>query len=120
MAWKVRSSNKMLILGMVFFGIGFTLITLFPTFMSFYPSNRIVGWSWAILVSIFFELGLFSIIVVKIRDAIITMTALFIWSLVVLVPVPQGYEEPIYGGALILMVATMILYSKYKSKNNKN
>jgi len=115
MAWKVRSSNRMLILGTILIIIGFILIALFPTFLSFSPSSRLAGWFWAILIMLSFELGIFSILVIRTKGIVKALALSLIWSLVVLIPVPSGYEEPVYGGSLILLVALAIFYDKRKN-----
>jgi hypothetical protein len=109
----------MLVLGIVFFIIGLALMALFPTFMTFSP-DRFVILLYVLLMALPFGLGLFSIIVVKKRDVVTAFIAFFIWSLVLLVPVPQGYGEPIYGGSLILMVGTILLIDKYKKSKKKD
>lgn len=119
MTWKVKPSNKMLILGTILIIVGFGFMTLFSTFMSF-SLNRLTMWLYVVLIGLVFELGLFSIFVVKTKEVVRALLASFIWSCILLIPVPQGYEEPIYGGSLIFLVAIMILYDKYKSREKKN
>jgi hypothetical protein len=109
----------MLILGTILIIGSFALITLFPTFMSFFPSERLAGWFWTILIMSFLALGLFSIFIVKTKEAIVALLFLFTWSLVFFVPVPQGYEEPIYGGLGILLTIMILLFDKYR-KSRKN
>jgi len=82
----------------------------------FSPSDRLTGWLWAVLIMLVFGLGFFSIIVVKIRVALATLLAVFIWSLILLVPVPQGYEEIYYGGSVAFLGIVLILYVKYKGE----
>lgn len=119
MVWQVRSSNKMLILGLIFIIAGFALMTAFFKFVPFSSSDRLTGWLWAVLIMLVFGLGFFSIIVVKIRDALATLLALFLWSLILLVPVPLGYEEVYYGGSVAFLGIMLVLYVKYKEYKKK-
>jgi small neutral amino acid transporter SnatA (MarC family) len=112
----------MLVLGIVFFIAGFALLAFFPSFMSSSP-NKVAGWLYALLTATPFGLGLFSIIKVKAKEAIIAMILVYGWSVILLIPVPNGYEEPIYGGFLVFLVAIMMLYNKSrgsKKKENQN
>jgi len=118
MTWQVRSSNKMLILGVVFFIIGFAFLAFFPNFMSLSP-DRVAIWLYALLTAAPFGLGLFSIIIVKVKDAIIAMAFVFGYSLILLVPVPQGYEETYYGGVAILIMAILVIRVKLKESKDK-
>jgi len=119
MKWEVRASNRMLISGVIFIIAGFVLLALFPAYASFYP-DRPMLWLYAICTGLIFELGLFAIIKVKIRGVVTALLVSFCWSFVLLVPVPQGYEEPVYGVSLILLVAAMIFYDKHRNSQKKS
>jgi len=69
MSWKVRSPNKMVVLGIVLIIIFFVILLLFPYFMSFSPSKAEL--LIFILLTVFpLELGLFSIFEVKVIQAV--------------------------------------------------
>ncbi|MDH5494155.1 MAG: hypothetical protein OEY24_00410 [Candidatus Bathyarchaeota archaeon] len=119
MKWQVRSSNRMLILGIIFIIAGFGLMTFFFKFMPFSPSEKLTMWLSALLIMLVFGLGLFSIIVVKTKEVAATFMVLFVWSLVFLVPVPKGCEDFLWGGSLLLLCATVVCYVKYKESKKK-
>ncbi|MCK4481805.1 hypothetical protein KAU55_01160 [Candidatus Bathyarchaeota archaeon] len=119
MTWQVRSSNKMLILGIVFFIAGFVLMTIFFKLVPFSPSDRPIIWLWTVLAMLTFGLGLFSIIAVKTKDALATLLVLLVWSFVFLIPVPEGYEDYVWGGSLVFLCVTTMLYVKYKEFKKK-
>jgi hypothetical protein len=119
MTWQVRRSNKMLILGVILIIGSFALMTFFLEYVPFFPSDRFTIWLYTLLVVLIFELGFFSILAIKIKQIVAVSLFIFIWSLVFFVPVPQGYEEPIYGGSGILLIAIIILFSEYRKSRKK-
>lgn len=115
MIWKVRSSNKMLVLGLALIITGFTLGSMFPFFLSLSSFNRM--WSLLLIISIAFsfELGLSCILVIKARELAGAFIATLAYAfLIFFIPVPHGYEEPIYAGLLFLIAGTLVLLDKHK------
>lgn len=117
---SIRASNWMLIPGVSLIIAGFVLIGLFPVYASFFSPNKLMGWLYAICTGLMFELGFFAIFKIKARQMIIVLVTSLCWSLVFLVPTPQGYEEPLYGGSLILLVATYVLVSRHRKNKSSN
>jgi hypothetical protein len=109
----------MLILGLVFIITSFILVIFFFQFVPFNPADRLAMWLTIVPIALFFELGLFFIVKAKIKEAVRFFAIFLVWSLILLVPVPQGYEEPIYGGSWVLIFAIWILYDKYKKSRKK-
>jgi len=120
MTWQVRSSNKMLILGIVFIIIFFVIMLLFPNFMSLSP-NMVGIWLYTLLMVFALELGFFSIFVVKIKQAIAAFLVIFLWSLgfLVLPTPPEGYGEAEYGGWAILLMIIVVFYAKRQKSKKK-
>lgn len=118
MTWQVRTSDKMLVLGTILLIAGFALIAFFLNLLAPF-SNRLTLWLCALLIMPFFGLGLFSILAVKLKEIATAFMIIFLWSLVFLVPVPEGYEEIYYGGSLSLLGGIMVLYVKYKDSKKK-
>lgn len=120
MMWKVRSSNVMLIVGMTLIVTSFILVVFFFKYISFNPADRLAMWLTIIFIVLVFELGFFSVLAVKIKEAVEVFVAIFIWSLVFFVPVPAGYEEVCYGGWGILLLTIIALYAKLKERKRNN
>ncbi len=119
MAWHIRASNKMLTLGVIFITAGFFLMPDFLILIPFSPSDKLTIWIRAVLIISIFELGLFSIVIVKMKEAIAALLALFFWSLIFLIPIPEGSEDYVWGGSMLLLMAALVAYAKRKESRNK-
>lgn len=118
--WRASKSNVRIALGLVLIIAGFVWLALFFEFMPISPSNILVGWLGAIITGFFF----FSAICIsfddKAKKAIVVGLVCLLWSLGFLVlPVPEGYAETVYGGWAIIFMALVILYAKYESSQKR-
>jgi hypothetical protein len=74
-----------------------------------------VGILLYILLMVFpLELGLFSIFVVKVKQAIASFLVLVLWSLgfLILPTPPEGFAEAEYGGWFLVLFPAVFFYAK--------
>ena len=118
--WPSPKSNRRVALGLTLIVAGFIWIVYFFEFMPFSPSYRLTGWIGAIIASLLLFSGLCIGFNAKPKGAIAGFLVFIVWSLgLVLLPVPGGYAEVVFGSWAILGMIIVITYAKYQESRKK-
>jgi len=122
--WYKPKSNVRVILGLIFIITGFIWMIFFYNYMSItYPRTTpaiLIGWLGAIITSFLFFLGICVGFSVKTKKVVVATSILFVWSLGFLVlPVPEGYAEAVYGSWVLILMVAIGLYAKYEESKKK-
>ena len=118
--WPTPKSNTRIALSLTFFVGGFIWIIYFFEFMPFSPLDRLTGWLGAITASLLFFLGLCIGFSAKPKSAIIGFLVFTAWSLgLIILPVPEGYGEAIFGAWFLVLFGIVALYEKYRKKSTR-
>ena len=116
--WHAPKSGTRIDFALAFFIGGLIWAVYFFEFRSFSPLDRLTGWVGAITASLFFFLGLCIGFSTKPKSAIAGFLVFAAWSLgLILLPVPEGYGEAVFGGWFLVLFAMVALYEKYMKKS---
>lgn len=118
--WPAPKSNARITLGLTFIIAGFIWTVYFFEFIPFSPLDSLTGWFGAITASILLFLGLCIGFSAKLKEAIAGFLIFIVWSLgLILLPVPEGYAEAVFGSWAILGMILIIIFAKYKESRKK-
>jgi len=123
--WYKPKSHIRIFLGLLLIIAGFAWLTFFYNYISIiYPRTTpdiLIGWFGALVTSFLFFLAICVGFSVKTKKTVVAALVLFIWSLGFLVlPVPEGYAEAVYGSWALLGMVAVGLYAKYEESKKKN
>jgi hypothetical protein len=117
-AWPAPKSSIRIALGLTFIIAGFVWTVFFFTLLPFSGLDRLTGWFGAIIASVFFFLGICIGFSLKPKETTVGFLVLVAWSLgLVLLPVPEGYGEAVFGGWFLVLCAMVALYEKHRKKS---
>jgi len=118
--WYAPKSNVRIALCLVLIIAGFAWILVFFKFVSFSPQDRLTGWLGAIIAGFFFFWAFCIGFSVKTKKILVGTLVCFSWSMgFLIIPVPEGYAETVYGSWAIVLIAIVAIYAKYKESRKK-
>lgn len=118
--WYKPTSTLRVVLGIVFIIAAFVFMIYYFNFIPFSTSNMLTVWLGAIVTCFLFLLGFYVGLDISTKKVLVAALVLSIWSMGLLIlPVPEGYGEAVYGCWAVLLMIIMILFAKYQEAKKK-